>query len=549
MEEKNTANAKPKISFMKNVLILMFSEVAVKVMGLIYKLVITNIEGFGDTGLGYYSSGYQIYSLLLALCSIGIPSVVSKLVSERLAINDNAGAQRIFRITMKLFAGIGLFFSVTLFLFADLIATKILNVPDVSYVLKVLAPAIVFVAASSVFRGYFNAQSNMKPASVSYTLEQFLNCVLSITFVYALIGKDAYIMAAGGNLSTTISVILTFVYIFIYYKRHKIKYAEEELKNSPEYNKTSKQLLKAVLAFSIPITIGSIISVITSVIDTTTVSNCIQIAYSGIINSKEALEQLAMQKAGILSKVDTLVNLPIAINIALSTALLPAISHSVAQKDIDTTNKRLSFSVFISILIIIPCAIGFIVLAEPILKLIYPSASDGAWVLRLASISMIFIALSQTINSGLQGLSKVYIPAIALAVGATIKLILNVILISNPSINIYGAPISSITCQIIAFCISYTSLKKSIKLNMDIKRNVLKPILAGLIMGLVVSLSNYGLNLITGQTISTLISILIGVAVYIISVLLLKILTKEDIFMLPFGAKIYNILEKKKIYM
>ena len=258
MEEKNTANAKPKISFMKNVLILMFSEVAVKVMGLIYKLVITNIEGFGDTGLGYYSSGYQIYSLLLALCSIGIPSVVSKLVSERLAINDNAGAQRIFRITMKLFAGIGLFFSVTLFLFADLIATKILNVPDVSYVLKVLAPAIVFVAASSVFRGYFNAQSNMKPASVSYTLEQFLNCVLSITFVYALIGKDAYIMAAGGNLSTTISVILTFVYIFIYYKRHKIKYAEEELKNSPEYNKTSKQLLKAVLAFSIPITIYNI---------------------------------------------------------------------------------------------------------------------------------------------------------------------------------------------------------------------------------------------------------------------------------------------------
>lgn len=127
-------------------------------------------------------------------------------------------------------------------------------------------------------------------------------------------------------------------------------------------------MLKAVLAFSIPITIGSIISVITSVIDTTTVSNCIQIAYSEIINSKEALEQLAMQKAGILSKVDTLVNLPIAINIALSTALLPAISHSVAQKDFDTTNKRLSFSVFISILIIIPCAIGFIVLAEPILN-------------------------------------------------------------------------------------------------------------------------------------------------------------------------------------
>lgn len=91
-------------------------------------------------------------------------------------------------------------------------------------------------------------------------------------------------------------------------------------------------MLKTILAFSIPITIGSIISIITSVIDTTTVSNCIQIAYSEIINIKEELEQLAMQKAGILSKVDTLINLPIAINIALSTALVPAISHSIAQK-------------------------------------------------------------------------------------------------------------------------------------------------------------------------------------------------------------------------
>ena len=116
---------------------------------------------------------------------------------------------------MRLFAGIGLFFSITLFLGADLIATKVLNVPDVSYVLRVLAPAIVFVAASSVLRGYFNAQSDMKPASISYTLEQFLNCILSITFVYALIGKDAYIMAAGGNISTTISVILTFIYIIL----------------------------------------------------------------------------------------------------------------------------------------------------------------------------------------------------------------------------------------------------------------------------------------------------------------------------------------------
>ena len=86
MEQKET---KKRSSFMQNVLILMFAQIMVKVLGLVYKFVITNFEGFGDTGLWYYSAGYQIYSLLLALSSIGIPSVVSKLVSERIAKGDN----------------------------------------------------------------------------------------------------------------------------------------------------------------------------------------------------------------------------------------------------------------------------------------------------------------------------------------------------------------------------------------------------------------------------------------------------------------------------
>ena len=209
-------------SFMKNVVILICSQFLIKVLGLIYKLVITNIEGFGDTGLGYYSAGYQIYSLLLTLSSIGIPSVISKLVSERIAIGDTKGAQRIFKVAFKFFTTLGLVLSIGLFLGADFIATNILNVPDVAYVMKVLSPAIFFVAMSAVFRGYFSGQQDMKPTSVSQTLEQFFNCVLTITFVYACIGRDTYIMAAAGNLSTTLAIMITFMYLIMYYKRNKL---------------------------------------------------------------------------------------------------------------------------------------------------------------------------------------------------------------------------------------------------------------------------------------------------------------------------------------
>ena len=547
-EEIIDENTKKKkgASFMKNVLVLMFSQIMVKILGFIYKLVITNAPGFGNTGLGYYSAGYQIYSLLLALSSIGIPNVVSKLVSERVAIGDNKGAQRIFKICMTFFTTIGFALSLILFFGAEAISNVVYNVSDIKYVMQVLAPAVVFVAISAVFRGYFAGLNDMKPTSYSQVIEQFLNCVLSITFVYALIGKEPYIMAAGGNLSTTLAIVLTFIYLITYYKKRKLKVDINGV--SPEENKSTKQLLKTILILSIPITISSVISIISPLIDSTTVSRCIQSAFAGIYPIREELEAFAMNMTGILSKVDTLTAMPIAINIAFSTALVPAISSSLAQKDYETASKRMTFSMFASLLIIIPCACGFIALAQPILNLIYPTASDGASLLILCSISMVLVALNQTITGGLYGISKNYVPAIAVLISVFIKLWLNIALISNPDIGINGSGISSIVAQAIVFIICIIVLNKNIKLYFKFGRMILGPIIAGVLMGISVYFANQWMNTVMGQSLSTVISIILGVIIYVLIIFIMKILKKEDILMIPFGTKIYPILVKLKIY-
>ena len=537
---------KTQNSFMKNVVILICSQVLIKLLGFIYKLVITNIEGFGDTGLGYYAAGYQIYSLLLTLSSIGIPSVISKLVAERIAIGDTKGAQRIFKVAFRFFSILGFVLSIGLFVGADFIATNILNVPDVAYVMKVLSPAILFVAMSAVFRGYFSGQQDMKPTSVSQTLEQFLNCVLTITFVYACIGKDTYIMAAAGNLSTTLAIIITFVYLISYYKGNKIDTSNSV--ESPERKKSNKELLKTILGISIPITISSVISVISGVIDTATVSNCIQISLQNANMTKEALEQAAMSATGILSKVDTIVSFPLAINLAFSTALTPAISEALAKKDNKTASRRLSFSFFASLIIILPCGIGFLSLAEPILKMIYPTASDGAGILMIASISMILTALSQTMTGGLYGVNKSKVPAIAAGLGAVTKFILNMILISNPNIGIYGASISSFIYQVIVFIICYRVLNGSVNMNIKFKTHIIKPVISVAGMGIIVYFGYNILSMFFGNTISTLISILLGAISYCLLILFTKTLSKDDIMMIPYGTKIYSILLKLKIY-
>lgn len=538
---KKTAN-----SFMKNVAILIFSQLLIKVLGLIYKLVITNVPGFGDTGLGYYSAGYQIYALLLTLSSIGIPSVISKLVSERIAIGDTKGAQRIFSVAFKFFTTVGFVLSFGLFFGADFVATNILNVPDVAHVMRVLSPAIVFVAMSAVYRGYFSGQQNMKPTSVSQTLEQFLNCVLSITFVYACVGKDTYIMAAAGNLSTTCAIVITFVYLLMYYKHNRLN--TKGSMPSPERGKSNKELLKTILGISIPITVSSLISVISGVIDTATVSNCIQIAYESTGMGKEALEALAMESTGILSKVDTLVSFPLAINLAFSTALVPAVSEALAIKDKKTASRRLSFSFFASLIIILPCSLGFIALADPILKMLYPTASNGAGVFMIASVSMILTALSQTMTGGLYGVNQSKIPAIAAGLGAVIKFILNMILIRNPNIGIYGASISSFVYALIVFFISYKVMNRCVNMHIKFRKHILKPVLSAIGMGLIVFGAHKLFNMALGNTISTILAILTGAISYCALILFSKTLTKEDILMIPYGTKIYNILLKLRIY-
>ena len=344
METEERIKKDRNTPFMKNVLMLMLSYGLIKVLGFVYRFIIINIEGFGDVGNGYYNTGYQVYALLLTLSSVGLPTVISKLVSERIATGDYKGANKIFKVSFKLFTIIGMFFSLVLYLGAGFIANNILNVPDVKYVLQVLAPAIMFVSMSSILRGYFEGLGSMKATSVTQTLEQFFNCALTITFVYALVGKDPAIMAAGGNVSTILSIIISFIYLAILYKSRKkgmVKLCEEQKVATEE--KSVKSLIKVVLSLSVPMMLGSLISVMTSTIDTITISNCVQKAYEGVILVKSELENKAMELSGVLSKVETLMHLPTAITTAFCTALVPAISTAIAKKEMDVAEKRISF--------------------------------------------------------------------------------------------------------------------------------------------------------------------------------------------------------------
>lgn len=398
-----------KETFMQGVITLIFSQVLVKLLGLVYTLYLTNREGFGDKGNGIVAAGYQIYAMLLTISSIGVPNAISKLVSERVAIGDHKGAHRIFKIAFATFALIGLVGTLMLFCGAKLIANTWLQIPEAEMTLVALSPAIFFVAISSVMRGYFNGRQNIKATARSQTIEQVFKTALTIILVeiVAIISNvSTEWMAGGATLATTLATMSGFGYLYLYYKVRKKEIATE-IKSTVNYKyERVRTIIKRILLVSIPIALTAIMSSLNKNIDSFTV----------VRSLKQFMpEDMALEQYGILGgKVDTLTSLPLSINVAFSTALVPAISAAKARKDKATISSKTSFSLLISMLIGLPCTVGMCIFAEPILQLLFPKASAGVTILQISSLTIIFTILDQTINGALQGYGKLKIPAISL---------------------------------------------------------------------------------------------------------------------------------------
>lgn len=537
-----------KESFMSSVLILMISQVLIKILGLIYKLYLTNREGFGDKGNAIYSSGFQIYALFLTISSIGIPGALAKLVSEKIAIGDTKGAHRIFKIAFVTFGLIGFLSSTILFLGAGYISNTLLQIPEAELTLVALSPSIFFVSISCVIKGYFTGRENLKVTANSHTLEQFFKTVLSVIIVEMVAlttGTDTTIMAAGANLATTLATVLCFLYLYKYYSKMRKEIAFE-LKRATKNKRTRIiKTIKQILSVSIPMSMTAILGTINKNIDSMTVVRGLKSFLS---------EEQAKIQYGILSgKVDTLVTLPMSLNMAFATALVPSISSSKAIGDIETIRKRVSFSMLISMLIGMPCMIIMILFAKQILELLFPNATSGAFIYQISCLGIIFIVLEQTISGALHGLGKMLTPAIALGIGVIIKFILNMYLIPiNPSDfflgGTAGAAISTVVCHAVALTIEFKILSKNINLKLDKNKFIVKPIIACLIMGTITYIFNITLFQCLNEKISTMLLILMCVIIYILLLIILRVFSEEEIYMIPYGSKIYNFLKKLRLY-
>lgn len=521
---------KSKEGFVQGIFAMMTSQVVVKVLGLFYKLYLTNRSGFGDEGNAIANAGFQVYALMLSITAIGIPGAISKIIAKKLSIGDHRGANKILKMSLMIFATVGLVGSYFLYSFADTFANQYLHIKEAKLSIIALSPSIFLVSVISVLKGYFNGRESIKTTAKAQGIDQFVNTILTISTIELMVfitkKTNTERMAAISNLSTTFGNIAELTYLIKEYIKIKPEIKKEILSSADIENTRIKVLLKEIAKVAIPISLTALIMSISKNIDSTTIVK----ELSNVVGYKEAKKQY-----GILSgKVDPLINLPLSFNMAIITALLPSISAT--NGNADKINKRIFQSYFIGMAISFPILFIYMYYPNEILNLLFPNATSGWKILRVSAISIIFITLEQINNTILEGLEKPFVPIISILIGVIVKAILNRILVpqvNTPYGGTIGACISTVMCHIVATLISIKGLKsiKNIKLNTqsNIKAIAIPLILSIAMIAITETINNVFFREVFGTInfkVGFIISLLIGMNVYLI--LTFKILSKNN---------------------
>lgn len=543
-------------SFLVQGSILAIASLVSRVIGLVYRIPLTAI--IGDHGNDYYSCAYEIYSLLLLISSYSLPMAVSKMVSARISNGEKQNAYRVFKGAMIFALFTGTAACMIVFFGAEEL-TRLFKTPLGVYAMQVLAPTLIIVAVLGVFRGFFQGMGTMIPSAVSQIIEQIVNAVVSVGAAYVLFAYgrriatvlgskehyDAAYGAAGGTLGTSAGALcglafIIFVFSMFFPKFRKAMRRENKIgKKQPE----SYRVIFGIL-------IGTIVPVLMS----TTIYNMVSIVDQWLFKNIATIQGYSAADVsewwGIFSgKYRVLTNVPISISTALAASCVPALAAAFAQKDEKQVRSKIGMSMRFIMVVAMPCTAGIMVLADPIIQLLFPGSSSLAGhLLQAGGISVIFYSISTLSNAVLQGIDRMRIPVR----NASVALVLHAGVIAvgmfGLKLNIYGICVGTIAFSLIMCILNGMSVRKYSGFKPDVTKTFIKPAIASVIMGAVVYAAYFVCHKVShSNAVSTVIAVLVGMIVYAAALLLIKGLTEEELHSFPKGELLIRIAKKFRL--
>lgn len=506
-----------------------------KVIGMFYRVWLTNL--ISSEGMSLYGMPYSVYSFLLVISSAGLPTAISKMVSERLTNGDRAGAKWIQKRTQRILLCTGLVTTVLMAALARPIATM-MGDPAAAPGFVALAPAIFFVCLISSYRGYFQGAQNMNPTAASQLIETVGKVVFGYALVRVLAPYGLVWGAVGAILGVTIAELCALAFIWARYLVENRRRPVE----SAGPAQPIEHFYKKLFAIAIPVTIGSSMMSIVGLVDGSLVVNRLTDIGYAIENAREMY--------GVLTgMVNTMVNMPAVITLSFSMSLVPAVSAALARKDSEGMHHIVSTALKLALMIGSAAAVGMGILSHQILRLLYASQPEncltiGGDLLAVMAVGIFFLALVQTTTGMLQGLGKPGYPVRTMAVGIVAKIILNYVLIGIPQLNVLGAAVATVTCYGIAAVGNVAMVLKLTGTRLRFVDAVGRPALAAGGMALAVWGFVRLMSDRLGNALLTLGAVALGVVIYALLAFALRALSREDLKMIPGGRRLMRLMDK-----
>ncbi len=540
-------------TFVFGAIILMISNLAVKLIGAFLRIPLTNI--IGVDGMAYYNAAYSIYVSFYMISTAGIPVAVSRMIATANSKNLHLEIRKIFRIAFSLFFVIGAAGTAIMMIGSSAFA-KAAGMPEANLAMLAIAPTIFFICLSSAYRGYFQGLQDMVPTAVSQVIEAVAKVGIGIfcALYFKSRGYEVHVIAALVILGVTIGVFLGMAYTAVIKAMYN---ASAEYKNnlavSREQNspcRKGSEILKELIIIAIPITLASSIMGLTNTVDTMIMPGAISAAG---ISSKAASAFYGTYS----SMVIPLLNLAPPFIYPFAISAIPAISSSLAKGDVKSVHKQVESAFRNCAIIAIPCAIGMGTLSYRIISFLFKedeivsgtqtflARELAAPALSAVAISIFFLGVISITNSVLQACQKEKYTIISTTSGIVMKIIGTWFFCRIPGLGIVGSSIGTVLCYFTITSLNLLFMAKTIGVFPNVRRVFLKPLTAGVVCGVSAFAASTLLGALpVNQKLGTLVSIGIAAVVYIAVLLALKGIGRYDVLMMPKGEKLCRVMDK-----
>ncbi|MBO4610085.1 MAG: polysaccharide biosynthesis protein [Lachnospiraceae bacterium] len=522
-----------------------------RVIGLLYRGPLSSI--IGDLGLGYYQSAYAFYTIILLVSSYSIPSAVSKIIAQKLALKEYRNAHRLFLGAFIYVLIVGLAASMILYFGASLFVEEA-AVP----VLRVFAPTIFLYGILGVLRGYFQAHRSMSQTSLSQILEQIINAIVSVgaaaLFIKISLGTmeepadtPGQILrgvrgAQGSALGTGLGVVTALIFMLIMYmvNRNAIlkRAAEDPTEKFDSFSEIFRSIIKVVTPFILNTAVYNVFAPINN-----------KIFVELYPAWREVDQVITTSHWGIFSgKAQVLSNIPIAFSSAMAAAIIPQVSAFIVKRDKESARTKIGLGVKTTMLISIPCAAGLFTFAAPVMLLLFPNTRPnialGSHCLMALSVSVVLIALSTLNSSILQSIGRLNAPIINSVIALAIQTLLLVVLLTFTDLDVFAVAISYTVYAGIMAVLNQLSVRKAIGYRQEIEKTFVKPFAASAAMSLI-SYGLYRLILLSGcdERLAVIPAMAVAVPVYFVFLILLDSVSEAELKALPAGGRIVRILK------